>query len=43
MEIYCLSCEKHTNNIGSKKVIMANKAVRQLSKCATCVAKKSNF
>ena len=36
------SCRKHTDNIGSKKVIRANKLIRS-SKCANCVAKKSIF
>ena len=42
-QTYCLSCTKHTDNIGSKKVIMTNKVVRQSSKCANCVANKSRF
>ena len=25
MQTYCLNCRKHTNNIGSKNVMMANK------------------
>ena len=32
MQTYCLSCKKHTDNIGSRKVIMTNKEVRQASK-----------
>ena len=36
MKTYCLSCEKHTDNIGLKKKIMTNKVVRQSSKCANC-------
>ena len=35
--------QKHADNISSKKVIMTNKVVRQLSKCANCVAEKSRF
>ena len=40
---YYLSCRRHTNNIGPRKVIMTNKIVRQTSKCANCVAKKLRF
>ena len=43
MKTYCLSCKKHTDNIGSKKVIMANKVVREESRCANCMADKSRF
>ena len=43
MQTYCLSCRKHTDNIGSKKVIMTNKVAWQVSKCANCVAEKSRF
>ena len=27
MQTYCLICKKHTDNIGSKKVIMASKVI----------------
>ena len=40
MQTYCLSCRKHTDNIGSKKVIMLNRAIRQTSRCANCVVEK---
>ena len=43
MQPYCLSCKKHIDNIGSKKVVMTNKVIRQTSRCANCVAKKSRF
>ena len=43
MQAYCLSCKKHTDNIGSKKVIVTNKAIRQKSRCANCVAENSRF
>ena len=43
MQTYWLSCRKHTDNIGSKKVIMKKKVIRQASKCINCVAKKSRF
>ena len=43
MQRYCFSCKKHTNNIGSKKVIMTNKLVRERSRCANCMVDKSRF
>ena len=43
MQTYWLSCRKHTDNIGSKKVIMKKKVIRQASKCINCGAKKSRF
>ena len=43
MKTYYLGCKKPSGNIGSKKVIMTNKVIRQVSKCANCVAKKSRF
>ena len=43
MTTYCLSCGTHNDNIGSKKVIMTNKVIRQVSKCAHCVAETSRF
>ena len=43
MQIYCLSCKKHTDNISSKKVIMTNKVMKPALKCANCVAEKSRF
>ena len=39
-ETYGLSCKKHTYNVGSKKVIMTIKIVRQSSTCANRVAEK---
>ena len=32
MKTYCLSCRKHTDNIGSKKVTMTNKVIRENNK-----------
>ena len=29
MKTYCLSCKNHTDNIGSKEVIMTNKLIGQ--------------
>ena len=43
MQNYCLSCKKHANNIGSKKVIMTNKVIREKLRCANCIADKSRF
>ena len=31
MKIYCLSCKRHTDNIGSKNKIMPKKVIRQTS------------
>ena len=42
-QTYCLSWKKHTDSIGSKKVVMTNKVTRQASKCANCVPEKSRF
>ena len=43
MQIYCLSCKKHTNNIRSKIVIMTNKLIKEKSRCANCMVDKSRF
>ena len=43
MQTYCLSCKKHTNNVGAKKVTMTNKVVRVKSRCANCMSEKSRF
>ena len=43
MQIYCLSCKKHTNNIRSKIVIMTNKLIKEKSRCANCRVDKSRF
>ena len=43
MQTYCLGCKKHTDNIGSKKVTMANKVIRAKSRCANCMSDKSRF
>ena len=43
MLTYCLKCKKRTNNIGSKKVIMRDKIIRDKSRCANCMADKSRF
>ena len=43
MQTYCLSCRKYSDNVDSKKVVLTNKVIREASKCANCVAKKSRF
>ena len=43
LRTYCLSCTKHTNNITSRKVTMANKVVREKSRCDECLSDKSRF
>ena len=43
MQTYCLSCKKHTDNIGSKEVTMRNKVIREKSRCANCMSDKSRF
>lgn len=40
---YCLSCRKHTDSIGSKKVIMTIKVVRAKSRYANYMVDKSRF
>ena len=37
MQTYCLRCRDHTDNIGSKKVTMAIKVIRDKSRCADYV------
>ena len=43
MRTYCLACRKHTNDTGSKKVIMTNGVIRSKSRCVICNNKKSEF
>ena len=43
MKTYCLSCKNHTDNIGSKEVIMTNKVVREKSRCPNAMINKSRF
>ena len=40
---YALACRKHTNNITSRKVTMANKIIRDKSRCSECLSDKSRF
>ena len=41
MHTYSLSCRRHTGNIGSKRVTMRNKVIRNKSRCANCMSDKS--
>ena len=43
MHNYCLNCERHPDNIGSKRVMMMNKVIRDKSRCACCMSDKSRF
>ena len=43
MQTYCLGCKKHTDNIGSKKVIMINKVIRDKSRSVNCITDKSRI
>ena len=43
MQTYCVSYKKLRNNIGSKKVTMSNKVVREKSRCANFMADKSRL
>ena len=43
MQAYCLSCKKHTDNIGSKRVIMINNVIKEASKCDNWIAQNSRF
>ena len=38
LRTYCLSCREHTNNVGSKRVAMTNKVVRDKSSCGNCLS-----
>ena len=43
LRAYSLSCKKHTNNIGSKRVTMKNKVIRDKSRCGECLSDKLQF
>ena len=43
LKTYCLACREHTGNIGSRKVTMTNKVIRDKSRCAQCLSDKSRF
>lgn len=43
MQTYCLTFEKVTKHIGSKKVTMTNKLIRHKSRCADCLSDKLRY
>ena len=43
LRTYCLGCREHTNNIGSKRVTMINKVIRDKSRCDECLSDTSRF
>ena len=43
LRTYCLSCREHTKNVGSKRVAMTNKLIRDKSRCSECLSDKSQF
>ena len=43
LRTYCLACREHTGSIGSKKVTMTNKIIRDKSRCAQYLFDKSRF
>ena len=43
LRTYCLTFRKHTNNIGSKRMTMTNKVIRDESRCGECLSDKSRF
>ena len=43
MQTYSLSCRNHINNIGSKKVTMTNKVIREKWRCANCLVDQSSY
>ena len=43
MRTYCLACREHTDNVGSKKITVKNKVIREKSRCAECFSGKSKF
>ena len=40
---YCLACREHAGNIGSKRITMTNRVIRDKSRCAECFSGKSRF
>ena len=43
MQAYCLSCRKHTDNVGPRKAKMKNEVVRKNSRCANYMADELKF
>ena len=40
LKTYCLACREHTDNIGSIRVTMTNKVIRDKSRCAQCLSEQ---
>ena len=40
---YCLACRDYTGNVGSKRVTMTNKVIREKPRCDECMSGKSRF
>ena len=43
LKTYCLAFREHTGNIGSRKVTMTNKKIRDKSRCAEYLSNKLRF
>ena len=43
LRTYSLTCREHANNIGSKKITMTNKVIRNKSRYAQCFMKQKLF
>ena len=43
IETYCLAYRGHTGNIGLRKITMANKVIRDKSRCAQCLSDRPKF
>ena len=43
LKTYFLACREHTGNIGSKRITMANKVIRDKSRCVECFSDKSRL
>ena len=43
LRTYYLSCREHTSNIGSKRVTVTNRVIRDKSRCANCLSNKSQL
>ena len=43
LRTYCLACREHRDNISSKTVTMANKMVRDKSRCCISLSDKPRF
>ena len=43
LRTHFLACREHIGNIGSKKVTITNKVIRDKSRCPECFSDKSGF